>query len=83
MFWWLFIPFLKPWRLDLSEELELPAAPMAELVWVEPLARKTESKTLRAVKRITAAISLLGLPMARAHTDGGGNSVMKGSCLLR
>ena len=63
---------------DLSEELELPTVPMVELVWVEPLARKTESETLRAVKRVTAAITLLGLPVIRVHTDGGREFCNKG-----
>ena len=63
---------------DLSEELELPRVPMVELVWVEPLARKTEADTLRATKRVHAALSLLGLPIARVHTDGGREFCNKG-----
>ncbi|CAE7311080.1 GIP [Symbiodinium natans] len=57
--------------VDLSDEAELPRVPMVELLWVEPLRRKTEAETLRATKRIKAAISLLGLPIVRIHTDAG------------
>ena len=57
--------------VDLSEEQALPKVPMIELVWTEPLYQKTESETLRAVKRIEAQIALLGLPVARVHTDAG------------
>ena len=64
--------------VDLSEEQALPKVPMIELVWTEPLYQKTESETLRAVKRIEAQIALLGLPVARVHTDAGREFCNKG-----
>ena len=70
------LPADKEAPADLSEEEGLPKVEMTEMVWVEPLIRKTVVETLRAVKRI-AQISL-GLPVYRVHADAGGEFCNKG-----
>ena len=72
------LPAVADPKVDLTEEESLPRVKMVELVWAEPLSRKTAAETLRAVKRIEAKLALLGLPVVRVHTDGGGEVCNKG-----
>ena len=72
------LPAVADPKVDLTEEESLPRVKMVELVWAEPLSRKTAAETLRAVKRVEAKLALLGLPVVRVHTDGGGEFCNKG-----